>query len=218
MGYKTVAGDEMKGIIFDLDGVLLSTDHFHYLAWKALADRLGVPFNEKKNDLLRGVSRMESLEIVLGKRSIEFSPEEKLAFATEKNETYRSFLQTLTPSFVASDVPRTLEKLRETGLKLAVGSSSKNTPLILERTDLRKYFDAVSDGNNISKSKPDPEVFLKAAQFIGLSPSDCAVVEDADSGILAAKRGGFYAISIGDAITNGLDDRHIDSLAELLEL
>ena len=207
---------DWKGIIFDLDGVLLSTDHFHYLAWKALADRLGIPFNEKKNDLLRGVSRMDSLEIILGERSDEFSPEEKLAFATEKNLTYRSYLQTLTPEFVSPEVPETLQKLRDSGLRLAVGSSSKNTPLILEKTDLRKYFDAVSDGNNITKSKPDPEVFLKAAQFIGLDPSECVVVEDADSGIEAAKRGGFYAISIGDSVTNGLDDRHINSLVELL--
>ena len=209
---------DWKGIIFDLDGVLLSTDHFHYLAWKALADRLGIPFDEKKNDLLRGVSRMDSLEIILGERSDEFSPEEKLAFATEKNLTYRSYLQTLTPEFVSPEVPETLQKLRDSGLRLAVGSSSKNTPLILEKTDLRKYFDAVSDGNNITKSKPDPEVFLKAAQFIGLDPSECVVVEDADSGIEAAKRGGFYAISIGDSVTNGLDDRHIRSLVELLEL
>ena len=207
---------DWKGIIFDLDGVLLSTDHFHYLAWKALADRLGIPFDEKKNDLLRGVSRMDSLEIILGERSDEFSPEEKLAFATEKNLTYRSYLQTLTPEFVSPEVPETLQKLRESGLRLAVGSSSKNTPLILEKTDLRKYFDAVSDGNNITKSKPDPEVFLKAAQFIGLDPSECVVIEDADSGIEAAKRGGFYAISIGDSVTNGLDDRHINSLVELL--
>ena len=207
---------DLKGIIFDLDGVLLSTDHFHYLAWKSLADRLGIPFNEKKNDLLRGVSRMDSLEIILGEKSDEFSPEEKLAFATEKNLNYRSYLQTLTPEFVSPEVPETLQKLRDSGLRLAVGSSSKNTPLILEKTDLRKYFDAVSDGNNITKSKPDPEVFLKAAQFIGLDPSECVVVEDADSGIEAAKRGGFYAISIGDSVTNGLDDRHINSLVELL--
>lgn len=207
---------DWKGIIFDLDGVLLSTDHFHYHAWKTLADKLGIPFDEKKNDLLRGVSRMDSLEIILGERSDEFSPEKKIAFATEKNLNYRRYLQTLTPEFVSPEVPETLQKLRVSGLRLAVGSSSKNTPLILEKTDLRKYFDAVSDGNNITKSKPDPEVFLKAAQFMGLDPSECVVVEDADSGIEAAKRGGFYAISIGDSVTNGLDDRHINSLVELL--
>lgn len=209
--------NSFKGIIFDLDGVLLSTDRFHYLAWKALADRLGIPFDEKKNDLLRGVSRMDSLEIVLGERSGEFLPEEKITLGTEKNDIYRSYLQTLTPDFVNLEVFDTLRKLKDSGLKLAVGSSSKNTPLILERTDLRRFFDAVSDGNNITKSKPDPEVFLMAAEFIGLDPSECAVVEDADSGIEAAKRGGFYAISIGEAITNNLDDRHIDSLKELLE-
>lgn len=207
---------DWKGIIFDLDGVLLSTDHFHYLAWKTLADKLGIPFDEKKNDLLRGVSRMDSLEIILGERSDEFSPEKKIAFATEKNLNYRRYLQTLTPEFVSPEVPEILQKLSVSGLRLAVGSSSKNTPLILEKTDLRKYFDAVSDGNNITKSKPDPEVFLKAAQFMGLDPSECVVVEDADSGIEAAKRGGFYAISIGDSVTNGLDDRHINSLVELL--
>ena len=214
MGHQVM----IKGIIFDLDGVLLSTDHFHYLAWKSMADRLGIPFDEKKNDLLRGMSRMESLEIVLGERSSEFSPEEKNAFAAEKNSIYRSYLQKLSPSFVSPEVPVVLEKLRAAGLKLAVGSSSRNTPLILERTDLRKYFDAVSDGNNISRSKPDPEVFLKAALFLGLGPSECIVVEDADSGIEAAKRGGFEAISIGDAVTGNLADRHIGSLKELQDL
>lgn len=209
---------KLRGVIFDLDGVLISTDRFHFLAWKALADRLGIPFDEKKNDLLRGVSRMDSLEIVLEERSCEFSLEEKLSLATEKNETYRGYLQSLTPGFVALEVRDTLEKLRRRGLKLAVGSSSKNTPLILEKTDLRKYFDEVSDGNNITHSKPDPEVFLKAAQYIGLAPSECVVVEDAESGIRAAKAGGFASLSIGESINKTIADRHLGRFSEILEV
>ena len=149
----------LKGVIFDLDGVLLFTDKYHYLAWKALADKLNIPFDEKVNNRLRGVSRMDSLNIILSYSDQTFSEAEKEVMAEEKNELYREYLQKMTPLDVSDDTRAVLEKLRECGLKLAVGSSSKNTPLILEKTDMAKYFHAVSDGNNITRSKPDPEVF-----------------------------------------------------------
>lgn len=206
------------GIIFDLDGVLLSTDEMHYAAWKSVADELGIPFDRQVNNRLRGVSRMACMEIILEHGNMTLPEEEKIAVATRKNERFRSLLMTLTPSFVDDSVRVTLEKLRSQGRKLSVGSSSRNAKLILERTDLMKYFDAVSDGTNISRSKPDPEVFLKAAEFLGLDPSDCAVVEDAYAGIDAANAGGFLSVGIGDAAGYDRADIRIKSLDELPDL
>jgi len=206
----------IQAIIFDLDGVLLSTDELHYAAWKSVADELHIPFDRQVNNRLRGVSRMASLEIILENGGLILSDEEKAAVATRKNDRYRSLLMTLSPATVAPEVRETLAALKARGLKLAVGSSSKNAQLILERTDLRLCFDAVSDGTNITRSKPDPEVFLKAAAFLSLSPSVCAVVEDAVAGIDAANAGGFLSIGIGDAADYDKADRRIDSLSDLL--
>lgn len=207
-----------RGIIFDLDGVLLSTDEYHYLAWKALADRLGIPFDRERNGLLRGVSRMESLEILLGKRGEAFSAEEKQAMAAEKNARYRELLSRLTPADVSGEVRRTLEELRALGLKLAVGSSSKNTPYILERIGLKGYFDAVADGNDITHSKPHPEVFLKAAERLGLPPEACLVVEDAHAGVEAAVAGGFDCAAMGDARDDARACWHLGRFAEITEV
>ena len=207
---------QLKGIIFDLDGVLCSTDELHYQAWKSLADRIGVPFDRQKNLRLRGVSRMASLEIILEDSTVRYTQEEKEKMAAEKNALYRDLLQSLTPADMSDEVRHTLETLREHGLRLAIGSSSKNTPLILERLDARKYFDAVSDGNNITHSKPSPEVFLKAAEFIGLPPADCMIVEDATAGIDAGIAGGFYTAAIGDAVRYGKADVNLQTFADLL--
>lgn len=207
-----------QGIIFDLDGVLLSTDEMHYAAWKSVADELGIPFDRTVNNRLRGVSRMESLEIILEKGTRSFSDEEKIELAERKNNRYRELLQSLTPDAVAPEVRQALSELKDRGMKLAVGSSSKNTKLILQLTDLAHFFDAVSDGTNITRSKPDPEVFLKAAQFIGLDPADCAVVEDATAGIDAAIAGGFTAIGIGDAAEYEKTEIRIFNFSDLLQL
>lgn len=205
-----------EGIIFDLDGVICSTDHYHYLAWKALADRLGVPFNETDNNRLRGVSRMESLNIVLEKSAASYTEEEKVAMATEKNDAYRQLLHQMSPADLSSEVKQTLDALRARGLKLAIGSSSKNTPFILERLGLGGYFDAVADGNCITHSKPDPEVFLKAAEMIGLSPSVCLVVEDAHAGVEAAVAGGFDCAAIGDAKDDVRAKWRLNTFADLM--
>ena len=206
-----------KGIIFDLDGVICTTDEYHYLAWKALADRLGISFDRERNNLLRGVSRMESLEIILEKAEQAYADAEKRAFAEEKNAMYRQLLANMSPADLTDEVRNTLHTLRNAGLKLAIGSSSKNTPFILERIGLSGFFDAVADGNMITYSKPHPEVFLKAADLIGLAPADCLVVEDAHAGVEAAVVGGFACAAIGDAKDDARADCHLNTLSDLLQ-
>lgn len=206
----------IKAIIFDLDGVICHTDQYHFQAWKQLADRLGIPFDERDNDRLRGVSRMESLNIVLEKSPRVYSTLEKLAFAEEKNETYKRLLLQMTPVDVPEETLSTLRELRGRGLLLAIGSSSKNTKLILSRLGLADFFDAVADGTEITHSKPDPEVFLLAAQKLGVSPAEALVVEDADAGIAAAKAGEFFAAGIDPAAMNPGADISLVTLTDLL--
>lgn len=185
----------IRGIIFDLDGVLVFTDQYHYQAWKKLADRLEIYFDETINHRLRGVSRRESLEILLeNHHGAPFSEEEKAEMMEEKNHTYRKLLKNMKRSDIPQSVRDTLAKLKDLGYLLAVGSSSKNAGIILERTELLPYFEFVSDGNDLRHSKPHPEVFLKAAEGLGLPPEECAVVEDAQSGISAAKAAGMKTI------------------------
>lgn len=208
----------MKGIIFDLDGVILSTDEFHYQAWKKLADKLNLPFDRKKNDRLRGISRMASLEIVLEDCTTQYSDEQKLAFAEEKNDVYRSLLATLTPETVTDDVRNTLKTLSQRGYKLAIGSSSKNTKYILERVGLLNAFDAIADGNDVTRSKPDSEVFLKAAEKLSLAPEVCVIVEDSEAGIDAGISGGFATIGIGLASGYERTQYKINKLSDILNL
>lgn len=207
-----------QAVIFDLDGVICSTDEYHYQAWKRLADELGVPFDRSTNNRLRGVSRMASLEIVLESYAEPLAEAEKLVLAEQKNEIYKSLLAGMGPEELSPDVKRTLDRLRERGLLLAIGSSSRNTPFILRQLGLADYFDAVSDGNNITNSKPDPEVFLKAAQMLNLEPKDCLVVEDAIAGAEAAHRGGMQAACVGDAAKAKAGDYNLRSVEELLEI
>ena len=205
-----------QGIIFDLDGVICSTDEYHYLAWKALADRLGIPFDRQRNNLLRGVSRMESLSIILEKSTVTYTDGEKAAFAEEKNSLYRELLGRMSPSDLSEEVKTTLDAIRKTGLKMAIGSSSRNTPYILSRIGLDRYFDAVADGNCITHSKPHPEVFLKAAEMIRLAPSVCLVVEDAHAGVEAAIAGGFRCAAMGDARDDPRAAFHMNHFSDLL--
>lgn len=207
-----------KAVIFDLDGVLVSTDEQHYQGWKALCDRLSIPFDRETNNRFRGVSRMACVDILEELSGRSFTPEQKLEYATWKNERYRSLLSTLSPESVTAEVGKTLDALRARGLLLAVGSSSKNAKFILERIGLGDYFDAVSDGTNISRSKPDPEVFLKAAEFLGMPAADCLVVEDAVSGVEAAHNAGMAAASVGDAAANGCGDYVLASFGGLLDV
>ncbi|MBQ4075140.1 MAG: beta-phosphoglucomutase [Clostridia bacterium] len=205
-----------KGIIFDLDGVICSTDEYHYLAWQALASRLDIPFDRERNNLLRGVSRMESLEIILEKAERAYTQDEKLAFAQEKNERYRELLKQMSEKDLTDEVRNTLHALKAKGLQLAIGSSSKNTPFILERIGLDKFFMGVSDGNCITHSKPHPEVFLKAADMLKLKPEECLVVEDAHAGVEAAAAGGFDCAAMGDARDDQRAQWHLKRFSDLL--
>lgn len=216
---KYYGGKLMKGIIFDLDGVIISTDKLHYKAWKKIADKLNIAFDEKINNRLRGVSRMDSLEIILeGYQGSALNKEEKEALADEKNACYVELLGTLHPDQMDPDVTDTLQYLREKGLKLAIGSSSKNTKYILHQLEIENLFDAVSDGTNITKSKPDPEVFIKAASFLELPEEECIVVEDAVAGIDAARSGHMRSVGIGDAYFYNQADYHIKTFSELKNL
>ena len=208
----------MKGFIFDLDGVIVSTDGLHYLAWKQMADKEGIYFDEKINNRLRGVSRMASLEIILERSVREYSDEEKQTLATYKNDIYKDLLKSLTPNDILPGVSETLKELRARGYKLAIGSSSRNTPQILKYIGLEGFFDAVSDGNNITNSKPDPEVFIKGAVFLGLENSECYVVEDAKAGVDAGIAGGFTTIALGDAYGYDKADFSIKHFGKILSI
>jgi alpha,alpha-trehalose phosphorylase len=207
---------QYRAVIFDLDGVIVSTDRCHYRAWESIAGELGIPFDGELNNRLRGISRMQSLEIILESGGLSLSREEKTALAEKKNARYRRLLEELSPASADRDVIATLEELKARGIKIAIGSSSKNARYILERIGLAGYFDAVSDGTIITRTKPDPEVFLKAAEFLGVSPRDALVVEDAAAGIEAAAAGGFAAAALGDARSSPLCTWRINKLSDLL--
>lgn len=209
----------IKGIIFDLDGVLVFTDKLHYQAWKQMADKMDIHFDEEINNRLRGVSRMDSLEIILENYHGEpLSMEKKEELATEKNDTYRELLKTMTREDVTDEVRETLTELKKRGYKISLGSSSKNAKFILERVELLDMFDAISDGNNITKSKPDPEVFLKGAEFLRLNPENCLVVEDAEAGVEAGLAGGMQVAAIGDAVNCGKANYELSTFADLLKV
>ncbi|MDY2628841.1 MAG: beta-phosphoglucomutase [Lachnospiraceae bacterium] len=207
-----------RAVIFDLDGVICHTDQYHYQAWKAVADELGIYFDEVINNRLRGVSRMESFNIILERYDGEMGQKEKEFYTEKKNTIYKELLKNMSPADLSAEVKDTLDALREAGCLLAIGSSSKNAKFILGQLGLGGYFDAISDGNNITHSKPDPEVFVKAAQFLGEKPEDCLVVEDAKAGLEAAIAGGMHCAAIGDAAACGLATFNLQTFSDLKKL
>ena len=206
----------LNAVIFDLDGVICSTDEYHYEAWKAIADQIGVPFDRTVNNRLRGVSRMDSLDIILEQYPGQLSAAEKETLAEQKNELYKKLLMQMGPQDLTAEVRETLDTLRRKKMLLAIGSSSKNTPLILRQLGLEGYFDAVADGNQITHSKPNPEVFLLAAQLLGMKPENCLVVEDALAGAQAAHAGGMEAACVGDAARAGAGDYNLKCFSQLV--
>ena len=207
----------IKAVIFDLDGVIVSTDHLHYLAWKKMADKEDIYFDEKINHRLRGISRMASLDIILEKANRTYTAKEKEELATYKNNVYKELLKSLDKTDILSNVIEVMKQLRNKDVKIAIGSSSKNTPIILDQIGLLDSFDAIADGNDITKSKPDPEVFLKAAHKLNINPQACMVIEDAKAGIEAAKSAGMMAFAVGDAKSSDLADVASDNLFDILQ-
>lgn len=208
----------MKSVIFDLDGVIVSTDDLHYRAWKCMTDREGIPFDREINNLLRGVSRAASLEIILRKSPKVYTEQQKAELMQYKNNIYVKLLDSLSSADLLPNVGALLKKLKNDGVKIAIGSSSRNTKKILEKIGLNDTFNAVADGTEIRHSKPDPEVFLKAADKLGEKPQNCLVVEDAAAGIQAAKAGNMTAVAIGDAKRSELADYRVGNILEVAEI
>ncbi|GCD10688.1 beta-phosphoglucomutase [Clostridium tagluense] len=187
----------IKAVIFDLDGVLVDTAKYHYLAWKRLAQELNIQFSLQDNERLKGVSRMRSLDIILEIGNITLDSDTKIQLAQKKNIWYVDYISNLTPKDILPGVIGFLESLKVDSIKIALGSASKNSMLILDKLNLTNYFDAIIDGTKVSKAKPDPEVFLKGAEALKVLPSECIVFEDAEAGVEAAINAGMYCIGIG---------------------
>ena len=202
-----------RAFLFDLDGVIVDTARFHYLAWKRLAKQLGFEFTEAQNEALKGISRMDSLEIVLKTGGITLSVEDKLKYATEKNAYYLELCSRMTPDDVLPGALEFIREAREKGIGTGLGSASKNARTILDNVGIAAYFDTIVDGNRVKNSKPDPEVFLIGAEDLGVNPADCVVFEDAAAGIEAAGRAGMRAVGIGDPEVLGAADIVIPGFA-----
>lgn len=187
-----------KGFIFDLDGVIVDTAKYHYLAWKKLANQLGFEFTKEQNELFKGVSRKRCLDILLEIGNIEATQEQLDTWMVEKNVDYLAYIENMDVSEILPDVPEVLEFLKKRNIAIALGSASKNARPILEKVNLLHYFDVIVDGNNVTKAKPDPEVFLLAAKQLGVDAKDCIVFEDAVAGIEAANAANMISIGIGD--------------------
>ncbi len=214
---EALQAKKYRGIIFDLDGVLVSTDDCHYRAWKKMADEEGIYFDRTINERLRGVSRMASLEIILERAKKTYTDEEKVEMATRKNEYYKQLIQTLTPEAMLPGALAFVHVCRDLGIRVAIGSSSKNTRAILTQIGQIDGFDAIADGNDITRSKPAPDVFLIAAHKLNLPPESCMVVEDADAGVEAARAAGMDVLAVGYASANPDAIYHMNSLAQAME-
>jgi beta-phosphoglucomutase len=189
---------EKKGFIFDLDGVIVDTAKYHFLAWKELANELDINFTEAHNELLKGVSREKSLDILLSVGDVTLSPEDRKMYMEQKNTRYLTYVAQMDESEILPGIKDLLEFLRNENIPFSLGSASKNARVILEGVNLLSVFTAIVDGNDVSKAKPDPEVFLIAAEKLGLKPENCFVIEDAAAGIEAAKRANMISVGIGE--------------------
>lgn len=215
--------NNIKACLFDLDGVIVDTAKYHFLAWKRLADELNIEFTEKDNERLKGVSRMRSLEIILEIGQVNLDEETKNNLAAKKNDWYVEYISKLTPDEILPGAKEFLKLARENNMKIALGSASKNSMLILNKLDLVDCFDAIIDGTKVSKAKPNPEVFLKGAEALNVEPNHCVVFEDAEAGIEAAINAGMYSVGIGSPeilnkanfIISGLHEMDLSKLNSL---
>lgn len=206
----------IKAVIFDLDGVIVSTDNLHYQAWKKMAEKEGLTFDKSINNQLRGISRMASLDIILKTASKQYTKKEKKALTDYKNDVYKTLLKQLSKKDILDDIMNIIDTLKTNQILIGIGSSSKNAMTILKNIGLADRFDAVCDGTHITKSKPHPEVFLKAAKYLNVAPKFCAVVEDAISGIEAAKRAGMITFATGFASSSSIKDYDISDLLNIV--
>ncbi len=204
----------IKGLIFDLDGVIVSTEQHHYLAWKVIADKLGVVFTSKENELLKGINRRDSLLKILELGNLTLDEDKISDLLLEKNKIYLNSIAFLDKGSILLGVENLLQTAKENNFLLAIGSSSRNAKFILDKLELSSYFDAIVDGSMVKKLKPDPQVFLMAAKMIHLSPNQCIVFEDAISGVKAAQRGGFRVYGVGNPNLNSYVDDYIEKLDE----
>lgn len=193
----------IKACIFDLDGVIVDTAKYHFLAWRRLANTLGFDFTEQENEQLKGVSRMGSLDLILQWGGLVLEEAQKLELADMKNEWYQEYLEDMSPSDILEGVLLFLEDLERRGIRRGLGSASKNAMTVVERIGLVSYFEVIIDGYKATKSKPDPQVFSMGADAMGLLHQECIVFEDAESGVEAALNGGFYAVGIGSPANLG---------------
>lgn len=208
----------IKGVIFDSDGVLVETDEYHYLAWKTIADEEGIDFDRTINNQLRGVSRADSLAMILKRSKKEYTEEEKKALADKKNGIYLNYIKKLSPENLNAHVKETLTGLKEKGIKVAVGSSSVSTALVLEKLGIKDMFDAIVTGNDTSHAKPEPDIFLLASTKLNLKPEECLIVEDGVSGIQAGKNAGFVTSGIKEASEYYQTDYPLKDIGEVLPL
>lgn len=204
----------IKALIFDLDGVIVSTEHNHYMAWKRTADQLGIPFSETENETLKGLSRVDSLQAILKLGKVELSNQQFNHLIEEKNHFYRESISELSRADLLPGVLNVLETSKSKGIPMAIGSASKNAPFIIELLQLKEYFNIVVDGAMVQNPKPDPEVFLMGALNMDVNPENCIVFEDAESGIEAAKKGGFIAVGVGNPNIKNRADYYLNDLTE----
>lgn len=213
----------IQACIFDMDGVLVSTEQFHFEAWKRLAETIGISIDWEFNENLKGVSRAVCIDLILKHGGVEADSERKQELASQKNEWFLELVSHISPNDIFPGVIELLESLKKNGYKIALGSASKNAPLLLERMQIAHYFDAIIDGNKIYKAKPNPEVFLKGAEELGVNPKNCVVFEDAISGVDAAIAAGMYCVGIGSPETllnahiciSGLHEMSVERLEKL---
>jgi beta-phosphoglucomutase len=204
----------IKAVIFDLDGVIVDTAHYHFIAWQRLAKELGISFTEKENERLKGVSRMRSLEIILEIGGVSLPEETKEELATKKNSWFVEYIEAIKPDEIFSGVREMLSSLRQQGFKVALASSSKNAETVLRLLQIKPLFDTVVDGTMITHSKPDPEIFLLAASKLGIEPNQCVVFEDAEAGVEAALAAGMKCVGVGSADQLGKADAIVKSTAD----
>lgn len=190
---------DIEAVVFDLDGVITDTAHYHYLAWKDLADKLNIDFDKKYNEKLKGVSRMQSLELILrnGNKEADFTTEEKEKLAAEKNELYNFYINQLTPKDILPGIEKLIDDIKSEGILIGLASASRNAKTVLDLLEITHLFDYCADANEIEKPKPDPEIFLDVCQALNVSPSKSIGVEDALVGVEAIQSGGMFAVGVG---------------------